>query len=239
MARISFDDELLDETELEDFRPKRKKRRRRRKKISLKARCCLWFLILLIFFLIIITAFIAKAGVVQIPFFSQIFYRLAQPSRQIEIDNQELVNIIQQGLNLEFDPQGLATIEITEEELTYLFRQSLSGKDDSYFAESLQLIISKDRIEFFGLLIKPISASITLIIKPYLVNNILDFELIQAKIGDLSPPPKFTNWLIDTFLGDKLTEINQEIGGMGQLQSLELKEGKLIITLKPNLDLEP
>jgi len=235
MARINFDEELF-EDEVRRRKPRRK-RRKRRKKGSIKKTCCLFFLILVIFLLLIVTAVIAKAGLVEIPVFSQLFYRLPQPTRQIDTSGSS--SAIVPSLNLESASKNLVTIEITEENLTSLFRQELSGKKDSSFAENVQAVITTEGVEFSGLLIKPISVNIIFKLKPELVDHKLDFKLIQAKIGDLSIPPAFANQLVDKLLQDKIEEVNQSLNKVGQIQDIELLDGKLIVSGQLNLKLLP
>jgi len=233
MARINFEDELSADQDFEE--PKRRRKpRRRRKKGSVKKTCCLLFLILIILLAVIVTAVIAKTGIVEIPIFSQLFYQLPQPTRQIEISDSTNSAVL--GLNLESASKNLVTVEITEENLTSLFRQELSGKKDSLFAENVQAVITTEGVEFSGLLIKPISVNIILKLKPELVDHKLDFKLIQAKIGDLSIPPAFANQLVDKFLQDKIEEVNQSLNKVGQIQDVELLNGKLIVSCQ--LDLE-
>jgi len=234
MARINFDEELF-EDKVSRRRPRR--RRKRRKRGSVKRTCCLLFLVLVVFLLLIATAVIAKTGIVEIPVFSQLFYQLPQPTRQIEASGSSSSLI--PNLDLESASQNLVTIEITEENLTALFRQELSGKKDSSFAENVQAVITTEGVEFSGLLIKPISVNIILKLKPELVDHKLDFKLIQAQIGDLSIPPALADQLVDKFLQAKIEEVNQSLNKFGQLQNIKLLDSKLIVSGQLNLESLP
>jgi len=233
MARINFNDELFDQEEIDDYPPKKRRRKRRAKKIRPKTCCGLFFLIAFAFFLVIALAILARTGIVEIPFFSPVFYRLPQPSRQIEIDSQDLAKLAQNSLNVSLVANAIS-VEITEEQLTFLIRQALTGKEDSFFAESSQALIDKEGIEFYGLLRKPVLADITFKLRPYLAGNKLEFELVEAKIGALSVPPSLAGWLFDFFFKDGLSGVNQSLAKIGNLESLELEKKKLIIKAELN-----
>ena len=229
MVRLSFDDQLLAEDDFAQLRPKRRKRRRWGARRRAKSCCCFPLVFLLILFGILVTAIIAKTGIVEIPFFSSIFYELPQASRLIEIDPADLAGSLSAKLN-----QGSVVIEITEQELTYLVRQQLSGKKDSPFAESVQALINGKTVEFFGLLLKPVAANITLILEPLLIDHQLVLRPIEVKIGNLALPPSLSQWLFDRFFAARLGEFNKLLLKFGQLEHLELESGKLIITSQPD-----
>jgi len=232
MARISLEDKLLARSEFEDFKPQLRRPKRKRR-IGFKAGCCLFFLIILIFFLLIATAAIAKTGIIEIPVFTRLFYRLPQPSRTIEISD---LGKFFQPFGVQFLPDDSLAVEFTEEQLTFLLRQYLTGKKDSYFADNAQAVIINQEIEFFGLLIKPISANLTLKLRPKLIDNNLALDLAGAKIGNLDLPVPVADWLIDKLFQNKLAEFKQKIKDF-QLTDLNLSEGKLNFTVKIDLAL--
>lgn len=237
MVRISPEDELAISADIEKLKSLRAKRKRRVKKKSLKSGCCLLFLLSLIFFLVIITAIVAKTGLIKIPFFSSVFYRLPQPTRQIDLN--DLNNLESKGKIGYRVKDKLLTIELTEEELTAALRQKFTGQPDSYFAKNLQVVILDEQVEIFGLLLKPVLTNLTVCFRPYLTNDKLDFEVTKVKIGDLAPPPRlasrFAFWLMTkNKLGNEVNELVEKLkqaGSQAKLQSFELANGKLTILL--------
>lgn len=223
MARINFEDELPIDQDYREPR-RRKYKKRRSKKGRIKRECCLLFFILVIFLLIILTAIIAKTGAIEIPVFSKIFYRMPHPTRPVEVENFISPSFIPESIE-----ENSITIKISEADLSLLFRQALSGKKDSPFAENIQVAIMEDHIEFYGLLVKPISANITLKLQLELVDDKLNFKLIKAQIGSLTIPITLANWLVDKLLQEKLEAVSQSIAQAGKIQDLKLSEGELTI----------
>jgi len=217
-----------------EFEPEVIRPRKIRKKPSFKKSCFLILVVILLFFLITSVAVLARTGIAEIPFFSAIFYQTPKPTRVIEIEDsgemaQKSPNIT---LNLE---KGLVNFELTEQDLTFILRQSLTGQKDSYFAQNLQLVITNQQIELFGLLLRPVSANLTLNIKPFLTAGKLSYAVVGAKIGDLSVPAGLANWVLDKFIKDKDKQIGLNENDF-QFTALELKEGKLDLEVKIEVD---
>ncbi|OGY46061.1 MAG: hypothetical protein A2744_04065 [Candidatus Buchananbacteria bacterium RIFCSPHIGHO2_01_FULL_44_11] len=202
--------------------------RKPRRKIRPKATCCLVFLFFVLVFFLIGLAALAKTGLVQIPFFSDVFYQIPQPSRVVEVDEAALADF-QQGLDIQAD-QGVATLRLSEEELTYILRQLLASQKDQIFASNVQAVISEEGIEVFGLLLKPTKVNLTIDITPQLAQGKLTFALSRVKVGGLLAPTFLVNWLKSNFLDAKLAELNQQLSRAGQIQSFRLAEGYLEIS---------
>lgn len=228
MVRINSPDSLP-LADLNKFGQGKIVKRLGRKRFGVKKFCCLFFVLVLLFFLVATAAVVAKTGLVNIPFFSDVFYRLPRPQRQITIANQ--ADFLQKNLNLTLNPsQSTAKLELTEEQLTLLVRQLLSNKNDPYFASNAQAVIANGQIEFFGLLLRPVSANITIKFKPYLADNKLNFELTSLKIGDLTMPVPLADWLAVKFFSNPLSQLSQKLAEF-KVQQLEVLEGKLILTI--------
>ncbi len=242
MTRINFEEKLpprLDVPELK--RPKKF----RPKKMRLKTGCLLLGTILVIFFLFVITAAVAKTGIVEIPVFSQIFYRLPQPTRQVEIDNP--AEFIQKSAKTSYDSQEkLFIIELTEEDLTFLIRRGLQNQKDPIFAQNSQAVITDGGIEFFGLLLKPVSVNLTIKIKIVLgKDSIYDYQVTQFKVGGLNLPPTLVNWAVHKYVEAKGSDY-QKLAGIDLSKikidetkpkpAVEIKEGILILKIPMDLD---
>ena len=167
-------------------------------------------------------AILAKTGVVQIPVFSEIFYKHPEPSRIIKIDDD------QKGFEIEVNAQ-LQNLEISEQQLTYFLKQLLTRGEDPYFAQNIQATISVDGIEVFGFLQKPLRTNLTLMVRPYISTGKLNLEVIKVVAGNLSVPPALFGWLTKDFLADILDELNQKLETFGDLEKIELYLGKLVI----------
>lgn len=230
MARISIEDRLA-ELDYDGYQPPRRQRRRRSYggrgwKFKLKAGCCLIFFGLLIFFSVMILAVVAKTGLVKIPVISDFFYKQPAVIRSVspaDITQSDIENKVGTLITNR-------SVEFTEEELTFMFRQVIIGSEDSYFAPGVQVAIENGQIEFFGLLTKPFTANITLNLRPYLEAGQLKFELTQAQLGSLAMPPDTANWLFSEVFGNKLEAVSNEIEKLNP-QSLELESGKIILHL--------
>ncbi len=235
MARL--DSELEFGEDLEELEPQRVKRNRKQKRSfrsRLKLTCCLLFLFILIFFLVIFSAALAKSGLVEIPFFSRVFYQIPKPSREVKITEDDLANFTQ-GLKIEARGES-SHLEITDKELTFILRQLLATGSDAYFAQNLQAVITAQNVEIFGLLLKPLKANITLKIRPYLSDGQIDFEIEEVSVGDLSVPNSLLEWLTGSLLIDKLKELNQKVSNIGELETLQLFAGKIVVIGKLNLN---
>lgn len=230
MARISLEDRLA-ELDYDDDRPRFKRHRprsryRRGFKSKFKAGCCLFLVILLIFLAVVALAAVAKTGLVSIPIISDIFYKPPTVTRSVSSVDIQPSDIASKIGNLDLSK----SIEFTEADLTFMFRQALTGQADSYFAPGAQVTIENGQLEFFGLLTKPFSANITLKLKPYLEAGTVKFDLTQAQLGSLAMPPATADWLFSEVFGSKLEEISAEIEKL-KPKSLELESGKIILQL--------
>jgi len=227
MARIDLDSQGRPETDKLGFdRPAARVKPVRRKSRT-KFFCCLLCLIFGLIFLVIFAAMVAKTGIFNIPVFSNYFYRLPQPTRQVAAQNP--AELLQQGTGLRFDSQNkLVYIELSERNLTYLIEQAAAN--NPYFAPNLQTVISHSQIEMFGLLIYPFSANITFTIEPYLKDGQLAFTTRGLKVGNLSLPPNIASWLSDRFFKSWFLQISQNLI-KSKVSDFQLQEGKIILTV--------
>jgi hypothetical protein len=189
----------------------------------------LFFLVLFLIFSFLTLTALAQTGLVQIPFFSSLFYQLPKPKRVVEINN--LSDLAGKSFNLEPSvDQKTAALTITEEELTFLLRQTLASGSDPFFAPNIQATISHEEIEFFGLLLRPLSANITLKLIPRVVDGRLKLLIRQVLIGQFSAPPQIAGWLVKKFLGDNLSldKVGSLVSG-ARLSRVELSPANLIL----------
>ena len=236
MVRLEFDQEFEDD--FENYRPLKPKRRRKRRrryrsiKYRLKKTCCFGFLFIFLMICLITVAAVAKTGIIEIPFISKIVYRFEQPEKVIEVDQD--INGFRPNVKLSPDGQ-LLILEVSEQSLTMMLRQALASQPDPYFTKDLQAVISPEDVTITGFLLKPFRLNISLKVEPEVLDKKISFNIKRLTIGNLAMPPDLGNWLTNKFLGDKISELNEKIVKIGEIEDLELLEGKIVITGKFNL----
>jgi len=231
MVRI----ESLDQRDFErELLPNIRRRRPRRSlKRKLKKYCCCLFLILLFFGLIVGLAALAKSGVVQIPGFSSWFYQLPKPEHFVKLAESDLVSL-QSSLN-STSAAGSLKLELTEQELTYLLQQLLTTGEQPYFAKNLQAVINGDKqiIEIFGLLLRPVKTNLTIDVSPQVVSGQLQFNVLQAKLGELSLPLGVVNSIVGSLVDTTQKDLATIVASFGEIKSIALSAGKIIISGQP------
>jgi len=245
MARINFKEEnsLPPKDFKSKFNPLKKERRTKRR--SVKTNCFFLIGFLFIFILVLLFVMIIKAGIIEVPILSQIFYRVPTPSRLIVINNPE--SFIQKSANFQYDQTTkMTSIELTEEELTFVIRQNLAKQKEPRFAQNTQVVISDGEIEFFGLLLRPIAVNITLKAKVFKAEAgekaPYSYQITQLKLGDLNLPPSLIDWLAHKYgqkAGAKYNSIYlNRISNLdkSKIPLIELKEGKLILKLAIDIE---
>lgn len=264
MARVNFFEEADSvEPEIVDWQQRLPKKEKRRRKVAkrrrLKKCCLLLFFLVLLILLVVTTAAIAKTGIWEIPVFSRLFYQIPQPTRKIEIKDD--TQLAQKAPRFSFNKDNnIFRMELGEEDMTFIIRQTLARQSDPYFAQNSQLVFSEGRTEFFGLLLKPVKTNITAVANvDYLKDqDKFDFKLTKVKLGDLSLPPTIVEWLAKKYgekkIGQKLVElgisfekVKELFSHLGQantrLNKIEVLEGKIVIEffvdvekIKDNID---
>lgn len=228
MVRISWNNvNRFDKDDFRDFRDRPARfGRRRRRGWRWKFGCCLFIIILLVTFGLVATAMLAKTGLIYIPVFSDIFYKPPTAVRQVSASQADS-GVVAQKLQAWTTTNSLT---LTEAELTWLFKQALTGSADSYFAPGVQVVITDSYIDFFGRLQKPTSANITLTLKPSLDQGKIKLELLAAQLGSLSMPPAMATWLLSEVFGKNMQAALDQLNS-GAIENLELENGKIILTL--------
>ncbi|MAF14229.1 MAG: hypothetical protein CMI53_05080 [Parcubacteria group bacterium] len=186
-------------------------------------------IIIVIFF--VGTAMAAQTGIWQIPIFTQIFYQIPEPIRVVDVAGVSGLNQ-QQAV---FDPEeNILRIVVTEKELTAAIKQQLVNNIDPPFAQNAQIVITSKEIEFFGYLLKPFSANLTIRVRPLFTDEKIDYKISQAKIGSLNLPPFLVDWGLKTYIavrskGKSDTNLKQVefYRDKVKAESFKLEEGKM------------
>ena len=204
---------------------KRTYSKRRRK----KSNCCVFYFLVLIAIIIFIIAMVAKLGIFQIPIFTDVFYVEPQPIRNVAPNNLSQDEIISNLINNV--AAEVVIIELTESQLTSLIQDSASLWEEVVI-NNLQAAILPDKIEFFGHLLNPVDAYLTLSVMPKVNEDKLGFEVLDIRIGNLPLPTKLANFLIEKLLFDPIQNFNKEILKTSTIETIELAEGRVIIKAK-------
>ena len=172
-------------------------------------------------------AALSRIGLIDIPVFSPFFYQPLQPTRLIEVAPGQSFDL---ATGFKANPAGLIEGEITEEQLTLLLRQFLAGQPESYFAPTIQAVITPQTVEIFGLLLQPIKTNVTLDILPAVAGGQLVLSISQVQIGGLSLPPAWLDKLIGGWLTQATEALNQSLGSLGRWEQVSLVAGKIILS---------
>lgn len=117
-------------------------------------------------------------------------------------------------------------ITLTSAELTAITAEGISGKN--FLIKNVQVIISKDDVEIFGTLIKPLSAQIKITTLPQAENGKIKFEVLSLKVGHLSMP-KFIQNNIEAVLNQAMDQNFQALYETAEVQTIVLFDDKMII----------
>jgi hypothetical protein len=199
---------------------------------------CAAFLVL--FFGVIacsVLAFVAKTGLVRIPFFTAAFYKPAVASRVVRplvgsMPEQVAATI---ATRVRIDSiTGIAKVTVTETELTTLVRAGLAQSGNGLALQNGQVSIDADAMELFGIMIKDgreIPARVR--IAPVVRNENVELEIRSAVIGGASVSPAVAGALTSSFLRDAMNAFSRSIESFGVLEDIILESGKLTIVVRP------
>lgn len=183
------------------------------------------FVVFLIFIAIVIylTICFAKTGLVEIPFFTPLFYKTPEP---ISVVNPSSNFILKDKFDLSKVQNNQLDVTLFESELS-----SLVSNNDRF--SKAQIVISDKEMELFaqGNLLMGKSGYITVKFIPIITNNQLDYRLINGKIGQLDLPVFLLNISKNVLLD--LTNSQLSFLKDFKLTDAQIKKGELILTVRP------
>lgn len=199
--------------------------------------CCFLKLFILVLILAAATALLARTGLFDIPVFSKIFYQEPTPEREVAANTaeeksfenllaQKIAEQLKTGKNLSTDGEAPVALEFTEEELTGFLK--IAETEENYPFTQAQISITPEAIEIFGQLKKFNQTFLTVTLKPEIKDGDLEIIIKKIRIGNLSLPPAVGNFLTDKILKDQLDPVKKIILENGNLENVELTEGKII-----------
>jgi hypothetical protein len=221
MSRIVKNEPVIDQTN-ETPAPKKKKVNG----FSFKKKLWLAIMVFAVFLSLSVTAAIAQTGIFQIPGFSQVFYRLPQPVRLVELP--EPFKVTTEGFSVKASSEeGLMVFNFGEKEMTYVLRQLIMRSKDPIFGDNIQVVFLDKEIEVYGLLLKPIKANLTVRFRPEVKNEVFNYAITKLKIGNLSIPPFLAESYLRRTLGVKNKSFEDQMFALVRVKNIEVKEGSL------------
>ncbi len=191
-------------------RPKRTNKRRRLKMISGGLG------VLILFGLILVS----KAGMLELPLLTPLFYRQPEPARVIAPAVNGKPDTTGVGSN--FDQQtNIFSVTLNEEVLTHLLRQWQSNIDNPLLSENPQIVITEGELELFGFLLKPFKTDfVTIRFKPNVNSQNFSFrqalKVTKFRIGNLSLPPFIGNLIFKEYVEGSIRNLLAQFGGIAQ-----------------------
>jgi hypothetical protein len=236
----SFDPWLREKSEKEKMKEEIRagvmgemKKKKRKKTIA----CCSLGVIAALLFFGAIFSLVAKSGLFEIPVFSKIFTKTAAPQRVVSVTNEEIENFetgISEKLKTQVEPKiepGATgqkvevSLKFTEKELTGFLR-SIESSNESPFRNS-QVVVTPEEIEIFGEITAPNKTYLTVAFRPEIKDNELEITLKKIRLGTLSLPTSWGNFLVGKFLDKELQSAQNAIRKVGRLESISLGQGEL------------
>src|SRR3989338_8788247 len=199
----------------------------RRRHFSFRFGCLSFFILCIVLLVIFCTALIAKTGIIEIPYFSKMFYAPPRASREVNIGVAGLGDSIASLVQHTKIEKDEITIELSDKDLTLLIRQIFSASKIP--ATQVQLISHNQNLELFGFFTRPLAFFLQTDIKPGVHANTLNFQITRMKIGNLSLPPFIFNYIQKSYFHSLFLGIQQKMLDAMQLTSVEVYEGKLIL----------
>jgi hypothetical protein len=124
-------------------------------------------------------------------------------------------------------------IEITEQQLTSYVSMKLQ-ENAQYPVHHVQIYLRDSQIRVLGDVDQAnMSVQAELIIKPYLESNVVQFDVLSAKIGPFNIPQD----LIDSMKQEMKDAFEEQLQGLGenyQMDSIDIQNGVMIIKGKKN-----
>ncbi|MBK8903155.1 MAG: hypothetical protein IPM53_18355 [Anaerolineaceae bacterium] len=129
-------------------------------------------------------------------------------------------------------PEGDGTVEvtITEAELNQAIAAAQAQTGTEPVLQNPQVRFSGGVIILTGTLAAPISGELTVSFAPYVVNNTLQFEVVEASIGNFQVPPAALQTAEQTLNSSLGTAMSQLPAGTG-LQSVTVGEGTMTVVV--------
>lgn len=223
---------------------KKSLKRKQNRKILSCGNCLIVFIVIILILGFLTAYGLALSGLVTVPFFSARYYKEAKPTYQVVIDESikesDILNnfkqvVYQESLKQKSIENLKVNFVLTDKQLTALIKDKIKANEDlNKSIESGQVAVLPDNVEVF-LKMKDLSRAIfTLNLLPKIINNKLDLEVIEFKIGALRLP-KFIGNMTVVFIGEKsLNQVLNLLEKNGQIQNIKIEQGLINIEILIN-----
>jgi len=244
MTRIETEnkkDGIVEDLQGEVNKLKKSLKKKQNRRILGCGSCIIAFLILAILLSGFISYFLAKSGVVQIPYLSDFLYKEPKPAYIVSVTLDEpqkdllltlkdkligsfttINNALNSSVDLQFSDSKLTSL-ISEQ-----VRQNKSLNDR---IDYLQVAVLPQNLELFIKLKKPQNTYLIFEIIPKAQNNKIDLDIISFKMGNLKIPNFVGNAIIAPIGEKALNMIIAPFLGFGKIQEINLDYGKVYIKL--------
>lgn len=198
--------------------------------------CLIYFVVLLLIGGFFLFKAVAKSGVMHVPYFTSSFFTNPKPdhivapikeSNQITLYDKIKTQVV--AAQVSGGNSVSVPVIITEEDLSKALYTYLNRNKQSY--DQVQVGVVDQTLEVF-LHSKDTSRYITAIIVPTFDDSGLEVEVKSLKVGLLSIPTAFLNWLVKVFFADILSKINEWLKSYTHVESLTWKPGAIEATLQ-------
>lgn len=186
---------------------------------------------------------VASTGLVSIPLFSSLAYRIPEPSHVVEagtpletLMQTELASVLSQAV-LEGRETGSISIDIPESALTASIRGAVSdAAEEQFTASRVQVAVLEDRgLEvFLPLANNDNQSAFTFRVKIGVEEDGLHAELQDVRLGRFRLPDWMTNAFIQPIVDSAVSEMNAQLETYATVEDITYHDG--FVTLKGLLD---
>lgn len=135
--------------------------------------------------------------------------------------------------DVQLDANGSASVTVTDAELTQAVQaaQAQATQNGQTIAlQNLQITFTGGNIILAGDVTNPVQAQLTVTFWPYVQNNVLQFEVVSAQLGQINVPPSLLESSEATLNSTLNQAFNQLPAGIA-LQNVVMGEGTMTITV--------
>jgi predicted small lipoprotein YifL len=130
------------------------------------------------------------------------------------------------------DENGNFSVTVTDDELNQAIQLAQAASEQSgtpVRVQNAQVVFIGGTITLTGAISVPISAQLTVVFRPFVADNMLQFEVISATAGDISVPASLLQTAEST-LNDTLGAAMGSLPPTLVLQDIEMGEGTMTVT---------
>ncbi len=196
------------------------------KKILFPKSCLTRILFFLVLLLGSLVAWLCYLGLIEVPVFTQIFYRPIQPIRKVEAEVGDIGDRVSGRMELSTGLEG--SVALSEGELTALIAQALEANRDLPF-RNVQAAIANDSIEFFGEVVTDKRTYLfSMNVVPEIELGELQLKVVKSKFERLTMPSSMVEYIISDVIGDPWQKFNDALQEYILLNAVELRPQEVI-----------